>query len=115
MTDRILPIQSLPAIEVGLAGGGRWRLADHPPRSMLMIDVYRGLHCPRCRTHLEALAARLDEAKELDLDVIALSTDPAERAAEAARDWAVDGLTIGHSMPLETARRLGCYASTSIR
>ena len=115
MTQRILPTQALPDIEVGLAGGGRWRLADRAPRSMLMIDVYRGLHCPRCRAHLEALAARLDEAKGLDLDVIALSTDPADRAEEAAHEWAVGGLMVGHSLSLDTARQLGCYASTSIR
>lgn len=113
--SRLIPTETLPEIDVGLVGGGRWRLSDNAPDFMLMIDVYRGLHCPRCRRHLEALSEAAGEFRALGLDVIAVSTDPRERAEQARAEWAAPELRIGYGLAIETARALGCYVSRSIR
>ncbi len=113
--DRITPTERLPEIDVPLVGGGRWTLSRNAPGFMLMIDVYRGLHCPRCRTHLEALNAARDKFAALGVDLLAVSTDPADRAEQARAEWDMDGVPLAYDLPLETARRLGCYVSQSIR
>lgn len=82
---------------------------------MLMIDVYRGLHCPRCRRHLEALDSARAEFDAVGMDVIGISTDPAERAAQAKAEWNIAGLRIGFALPIETARALCLFISRSIR
>ncbi|MDZ4094264.1 MAG: redoxin domain-containing protein [Paracoccaceae bacterium] len=112
---RLKPTDTLPEIDVGLAGGGRWRLTENPPDFLLMIDIYRGYHCPRCRKHMEALSAAMPEFTDLGVDVIALSTDPAERAEKARAEWQVANLPIGYGVPVDLARRLGCYISQSIK
>lgn len=113
--NRLLPAQKFPEIEVGLVGGTSWRLSDNAPDFMLMIDVYRGLHCPRCRRHLEAVSAASDDFKAAGLEVLALSTDPKERAEQARSDWEIPNLPLGYGLPIETARQLGCYLSRSIK
>lgn len=113
--DRIIPTEPLPDVEVDLVGGGHWRLSQNAPQSLLMINVYRGLHCPRCRRHLEELSAASADATQFGLDIIAVSTDPKTRAEDASREWAINNLKIGYGLAVETARRLGCYVSRSIR
>lgn len=112
---RLIPTGAMPEIAVGLAGGGQWRLRENPPAFMLMIDVYRGLHCPRCRRHLEALDAARAEFDAIGLDVIGISTDSAERAAQSKAEWNIPGLRLGFGLPVETARALGLFVSRSIR
>lgn len=110
---RLLPSNPMPDITVPLVGGGTWRLSENAPDFMLMIDVYRGYHCPRCRRHLEAARARRDEMNSLGLGLIALSTDPAERAEKSVSEWDVEGIPFGYELPIETARALGLYISKS--
>ncbi len=109
--QRLLPTQSMPDIDVPLAGGGRWRLADNAPDFMLMIDVFRGVHCPRCRRHLEEMSARHEEFSEIGLDMIAMSADPAERAEQSRSEWDMPNVPLGYGLPIEVARQLGLYIS----
>lgn len=109
--QRLLPTQSMPDIDVPLAGGGRWRLADNAPDFMLMIDVFRGVHCPRCRRHLEEMSARHEEFSEIGLDRIAMSADPAERAEQSRSEWDMPNVPLGYGLPIEVARQLGLYIS----
>lgn len=109
--ERLLPTQPMPDIDVPLAGGGRWRLADNAPDFMLMIDVFRGVHCPRCRRHLEEMSARHAEFSEIGLDMIAMSADPADRAEKSRTEWDMPNVPLGYDLPIATARALGLYIS----
>ncbi|MEQ8707895.1 MAG: redoxin domain-containing protein [Rhodospirillales bacterium] len=109
--QRLLPTGSMPDIDIHLAGGGRWRLADNAPAFMLMIDVFRGVHCPRCRRHLEEMSARHEEFREVELDMIAMSADPAERAEQSRNEWDIPNVPLGYGLPIEVARQLGLYIS----
>ena len=46
--------------------------------------------------------------------MIAVSSDPAERADAAARDWKLDRLTLGYGLGLDTARARGLFISAGI-
>ena len=112
---RLLPGQKMPDIEVKLAGGGTWRLADNAPKSMLIINVYRGVHCPRCRRQLEEVNARIEEFRAAGIEVIAISADPEDRAERARAEWAMDNIPIGYGLPLQLGQQLGCYVSKTMR
>lgn len=109
--NRLLPSQPMPDLDLPLVGGGRWRLSDNPPKSMLMIDIYRGVHCPRCRQHLEEMSARSEERDALGLEVIAISTDPEDRAEQARAEWDISNIPIAFGLSIDTARALGLFIS----
>jgi peroxiredoxin len=105
------PRQPVPALDLPLVNGAHWSLAEQRPQHFTLVVFYRGLHCPVCRAYLGELHRLLDEFGQRGVHVIAASTDSAERAVTAWRDWHLDRLPIGHSMSLETARAWGLYLS----
>lgn len=109
--SKLLPAQQMPHLDLPLVGSGRWRLAENAPETLLMIDVYRGLHCPRCRRHLEEMALRSADREALGLELIAISTDPEDRAQKARADWDIDNIPIAYDLSIETARALGLFIS----
>ncbi len=118
-THELPPIQPLyprapvPPLEIDLVGGGRWSIAEADPDTFTMLVFYRGFHCPICRTYLQQLVRLLAEFEERGVDVVAISSDARDRAVRTAEEWALDGLRIGHSLELETARTWGLYVSSS--
>ncbi|MEM1266340.1 MAG: redoxin domain-containing protein [Pseudomonadota bacterium] len=112
---RVTPADRVPDFEIGHLDAGRWRLDDNAPAFLLMLDVYRGLHCPRCRRHLEALSAEAEAFRAVGVDLLAVSTDPLDRAATARQEWDIGDLPMGYGLDIATARGLGCYVSRSIR
>jgi peroxiredoxin len=119
MTDitPLVPRQPVPDLTVPLVGRGRtgsdWSVANAEGDPFTMIVVYRGLHCPICKGYIGGLDRMVDKFAEKGVEVIAVSTDPAERAARAVEEWKLEKLPVGHSLSLDTARRWGLYVSTS--
>jgi peroxiredoxin len=111
----VKPRQPAPSLEVKLLDGGTWRLRDAKPANFEMIVVYRGLHCPVCKTYLGDLEAKLPEFAKRGVDVIALSTDSRERAERAKTEWGLNNLRIGYELPIATAREWDLFISTAIR
>lgn len=108
----LIPRQIVPDVTVPLVGGGSWTLSDSKPENFTMVVVYRGLHCPICKGYLNELQKTLPKFTERGVDVVVISSDDADRAAEAKEKWGLDQLTIGHSLTLEDARAWGLYVST---
>ena len=79
----VKPRQPAPPLEVKLLDGSAWRLRDATPASFQMVVVYRGLHCPVCKTYLGDLESKLAEFAKRGVDVIAVSTDSQDRAQQA--------------------------------
>lgn len=115
MTDLtpLVPRQTVPPLAVPLAGGGRFDIATEAPERFTLIVVYRGLHCPICRTQLSELDRKLDEFASRGVSAVALSTDDAERGERTPGEWKLNGLRLGYGLDLQTARRWGLYISTS--
>jgi peroxiredoxin len=86
--------------EVSLTADGGWKL----------VVVYRGKHCPICKTYLKTLDGLLDEFKTIDTDVIAISGDPRDKAETEAQEenWR---FATGHDLSPDQMRALGLYIS----
>lgn len=111
----IKPRQPVPPLDVTLLDGGTWRLQDAKPAAFEMIVVYRGLHCPICKTYLGELEAKLPEFSKRGVDVIAISTDTRDRAERAKAEWGLDNLRVGYGLSIAGAREWDLFISRSIR
>ncbi len=110
----LIPRQPVPALALQTVGGGSWSLAEQQPENFTMVVVYRGLHCPVCSTYLGDLNRRVEAFAEVGVNIVVLSSDDAERAAEAKEKWGLDNLTVGYGLDLDTARAWGLYISAGI-
>jgi peroxiredoxin len=111
----VKPRQPAPPLEVKLLDGDTWRLRDAKPATFEMVVVYRGLHCPICKTYLGELESRLPEFSKRGIDVIALSSDSRERAERAKAEWGLNSLRIGCELSIESARQWDLFISRAIR
>lgn len=99
----ILPTISLPRAgggELQIGGGGSWK----------MLVVYRGKHCPICRTYLRGLDSLLDQFRAAGTEVAAVSADPKEKAETEAEEekWR---FPVGYNLSVDQMRTLGLYIS----
>ena len=111
-SDRIFPRQTFHDFSVKLIDGQKWQLSQQSAQSTFTLLVfYRGLHCPICAKYLADLERRLVKFNELDVSVIAISSDTHERALQTRDDWELKALTIGYDFDLHSAKNLGLYLS----
>lgn len=106
---RARPGAPLPAFEVPLVGGGARAFGPQCAGWHLLI-VYRGRHCPRCKTYLARLTDLAPEFAAEDVAITVTSADPPERAG-ADRDENGWGFALGHSLSLSDMDALGLYVS----
>ncbi|MHA1601290.1 MAG: peroxiredoxin-like family protein [Alphaproteobacteria bacterium] len=98
-----MPEISLPKVGGGtlqLGGSGRWQL----------IIVYRGKHCPLCNKYLARLQELKSEYDAAGIEVVAVSTDPREKAEALASAHGLD-VPVGYDLSIAQARDLGLYIS----
>ena len=97
------PKLSWPAVGGGRvepAAGDGWRL----------LIVYRGRHCPVCKSYLGTLNKLLDDFRAAGVTPCVVSADTAEKAlAEAkAEGWR---FPVGYDLAIPDMRALGLYVS----
>lgn len=110
-----IPAQPFPAVDLPRQGGGRITNSDFSAPFMTVLNVYRGLHCPRCRAQMEDFTANRPAFEAQGIGVISISTDPEERADQARSEWAIGDMPLGYGLTIAQARGLGLYVSESIR
>lgn len=114
MTKHALtPRQPVPALNVPLTDGGRFVLGATPGARFDLIVFYRGLHCPICAKYLIELERLVPEFENRGVQVLALSSDGAERAQAMADKIKASALRIGHSLNLDNAKQWGLFISAS--
>ncbi|MCG6870936.1 MAG: AhpC/TSA family protein [Gammaproteobacteria bacterium] len=111
--SRLMPRQPVPALSVPTLDGEPWELAARSPERFSMLVVYRGVHCPVCRSYVPELDRLLGDFNERGVDVLVLSSDTEERARMAQEQWKLKNLTIGYGLTIESGREWGLYVSTS--
>jgi peroxiredoxin len=76
-----------------------------------LLVVYRGKHCPLCKTYLKTLESMKQEFHAAGVSVAVVSADPKEKArAEVAEfGWT---FPVGYGLTPEQMRALGLYIST---
>ncbi|MDE2580766.1 MAG: AhpC/TSA family protein [Rhodospirillales bacterium] len=107
----LIPRQPVPDLAVPTVGGEPWRLADQKPEHFTLVTFYRGLHCPICATYVRDLDSKFEEFARRGVSAIAISSDDAERSAQAKQKWRIEHLPLGYGLDLDTARRWGLYIS----
>lgn len=99
---------SFPAMTWPQVGGGRIDpVADGGWRALI---VYRGKHCPLCKTFLNRLGELLPEFRAIGVTVYALSADSEAKAAADVEEfgWA---FPVGYDLAPDEMRELGLYVS----
>lgn len=114
MTTSLTPGTAFPEFSVPKLGGGQITTASFDAEFMNVLSVYRGLHCPRCQRQLSGLSEARNELADMGVKLFAISTDPEDRAAQAAADWGLAGIEVGYELSVADARKMGLHISQSI-
>ncbi len=111
MSNKVKSGDRLPETTVPLLEGGELRLGnpvdDH---DWQMVVVYRGKHCPICKTYLAELERMLPEFARAGVGVVAVSGDPEDRARSFTDDIGVS-FPVGYDLTVDQMQALGLYVS----
>jgi peroxiredoxin len=110
----VRPGGPVPLLELPLAGGGTFRLADAAPRLFTMLVFNRGLHCPVCRAQLSELDRRFDELAEQGIDVVSISAENEQRARRMRDEWKVAKVPLAYGLSEAQMREWGLFVSRGI-
>ncbi|WP_047546115.1 redoxin domain-containing protein [Psychroserpens sp. Hel_I_66] len=111
----IKPRTKTPDIQINLVNDAKWKLSDQNPAEFSLIVVYRGKHCPICKSYLETLQQHLSKFAEKGVNVIAISSDKEEVAKASYKEWDIAEVPVGYEFPIEEAREWGLYISEGIK
>lgn len=100
--------QDFPALAWSAVGGDRVSPADGVGWRALI--VYRGRHCPLCKTYLNSLNEMLGEFEAAGISVSTVSADGREKAEAEAQEcgWK---FPVGYDLSVDEMRQLGIYIS----
>ena len=112
MPNTLTPATAFPDIRVATLDGSDTTLgAPNQERGdWKLIVVYRGKHCPICKTYLTELNHMLDDFAAINVDVVAVSADPEEKAKASAEDIGYTG-SIGYDLGVAQMMQLGVFIS----
>ncbi len=108
MSSKLKAGSSMPEISLPKAGGGTVQLGGSG--RWQLIVVYRGKHCPLCKKYLTGLQELKPDYDASETEVIAVSTDPQEKAETLASDLGLS-VPVGYGLSIAQARDLGLYIS----
>lgn len=105
----IKPADNFPDIEFSLVGGGTRKLQDWANRWVMLI-VYRGYHCPRCKSYVAKLQSLAPAYAERGVELLLASTDPENIAQRTIEEngWT---LPVAHSLTEANSRLLSLYVT----
>jgi len=109
----LLPRHPVPALNVPLTTGDRFVLGAAPGERFDLIVFYRGLHCPLCAKYLLELERLATEFAARGVQIIAVSSDDAERGKQMAEKVKAVAVRFAYGLSLKSARQWGLYISAS--
>ena len=108
MTTKLKAGQPVPEISLPTVGGGTATLGS--TGGWRAIIVYRGQHCPLCKTYLGGLQDLAEDYAEAGVELLLVSADPKEKAEAVKEDWGL-GQTVAYDLQPEQMHKLGLYVS----
>jgi peroxiredoxin len=101
---------AMPEMTLNAVGGGSAKIGG-TRAGWQAVFVYRGLHCPICKTYLGKVEAMKDKFAAQDTELVMVSGDPKEKAEAFASEV---GLTIpvAYDLSIAQMKQLGLYIST---
>ena len=109
----LTPRKTVPPLVVPTLSHGTFDLAQEAPDRFTLLCFYRGLHCPVCAAYLRDLESKVQAFAERGVSVLALSSDPEERARQMAQKIDANQLRMGYGLTLAVARAWGLHLSTA--
>ncbi len=109
----LMPREKTPNLTLPLLNGGQFDLATDGADLGTVVCFYRGLHCPLCATYLKELEKLTPKFAEKGVKTVAISSDGEERTKAMAEKIEASTLRFAYDLPLQEARDLGLYISTS--
>ena len=100
----LTPGNPAPSLKIETVGHGSFDLERDKGENGTLVIQYRGLHCPICIRQMTEVEAALDDFAALGIEVIMITTDTADRAAETVEKAGISKLRVGHSLPMAEAR-----------
>ena len=105
----IKPADKFPDIEFSLIGGGTRKVQDWAGRWVMLI-VYRGYHCPRCKAYVAKLQTLAPAYAERGVELLLASTDPENIAQRTIEEngWT---LPVAYGLTEASSRQLSLYVT----
>ena len=104
--------EKFPTQSVARLGGGMIELGSPSDgHDWQMVVVYRGLHCPLCKTYLAMLEQLAPRYHRNGIRPVALSGDSEEKA-QAFADEVGLRIPLGYDLSVSQMQALGLYIST---
>ncbi|WP_458789645.1 peroxiredoxin-like family protein [Yoonia sp. MH D7] len=112
MPNTLTPDATFPDLTINTLSNTKVKIGQpNPDRGdWQLVIVYRGKHCPICKSYLTELNGMLDDFAAINVDILAISADPKEKAKASASEIGYNG-TIGYDLSLEQMAKLGVYIS----
>lgn len=101
------PADAFPDIVFNLVGGGSKKVQDWNGHWVMLI-VYRGHHCPRCKAYIAKLHGLEASYADRDVKLLLATTDP-EPVAQRTIDENSWSLPVAHSLSEDNCRQLSLY------
>lgn len=106
MTE-LKPADPFPGITFNMMSGGTEKLTELDAQWIMLI-VYRGHHCPRCKTYVAKLHELAAAYAERDVVLRLATTDPQNIAQKTIdeNNWT---LPVAYGLTIEQCQQLGLY------
>lgn len=105
--------KSFPEISLQTLSGKSLVLGQPPQGQWQMLVMYRGLHCPICKKYLGQLNEMKADFDKMNVQIVAVSTDPEEKAKKLASELALN-FEVAYGLGIDLARDLGLYISNPL-
>ncbi|WP_341937411.1 peroxiredoxin-like family protein [Marinimicrobium sp. C2-29] len=102
--------KSFPTISLQTLSGKSLALGEPRQGQWRLLVVYRGLHCPICKKYLGRINDMKADFDKLNVQIVAVSTDPEEKATKLASELDLD-FEVAYGLGIDQARDLGMYIS----
>lgn len=109
MAMKLVAGSPFPSITLSRVDGGE--ISPAAVSGWRLFVVYRGRHCPLCKTYLAELDRLLGEFEAAGVSVMVASADPMERARSDIEEFGWR-FPVGYGLTIDQMRSLGLYISS---